>query len=300
MALEVKENIVINDPDGLVSEFTDVTGVYSTNNTGGYGTPNIDYGDVEMVRVKVGNYQNISTEVVIGQAGLSLGQYYEYLKTEGTPKVYDGKTISVGQYFIPHTTGLTVQSGDVFVDTGYYSAPTPPATFLPANTNPILYLNSRQLGQYGSPSVISDNLISAQYEVYDSLQIGGSAVVDVTYMAYSSTVTYGGNTYRLGEVFTASAATAITGTVVKLASSVSQDFVLTYNIDKAINELVIRAKSGDCSCYDDIIEGVLRVRLLLDGLKWQAKSGTLSWMKGQDILDYCTQKINELTNSSCF
>ena len=299
MALEVRTNIVILDPEGKAAEFTDVTGVYSANNTGGYGSPNIDYADVEMVRLKIGNYPAISAETEL-KSGAPLVQYYEYLKTTGTPKVYDNKTIGIGDFFIPHVAGLTVQSGDEFVASGLYSAPILPATYLPASSNPILYLNSVQLGQAGTADVINDNLINLNYEVYDSLQIGGTATVDATYMAYSSTATYGGNTYRLGETFTAGAATAITGTVVKLASSVSQDFVLTYNIDKSINELVIRAKSSDCQCYDEIIEGVLKCRLLIDGLKWQAKSNTLSWLKGQDILDYCTQKINELTNSSCF
>lgn len=300
MALEVRTNIVILDPEGKAAEFTDVTGVYSSNNTGGYGSPNIDYADVEMVRLKIANYPALTAEPVI-PSGAPLGQYYEYLKISGTPQVYDNKTISIGDFFIPHVAGLTVLSGDEFIATGFYSAPILPATYLPASTTPILYLNSIQLGQFSAtPQVINDNLINLNYEVYDSLQIGGTATIDATYMAYSSTVTYGGSTYRLGETFTAGAATAITGTVVKLASSVSQDFVLTYNIDKSINELVIRAKSGDCQCYDEIIEGVLKCRLLIDGLKWQAKSNTLSWLKGQDILDYCTQKINELTNSSCF
>jgi hypothetical protein len=244
MSLLPKNNLEIVDPFGEIINFTDTTGGYATNNTDGYGTPNLTYAQVGGVNLLIGNYVNIVPSAL--GVGAALVPYTQYIKTSGTAKTYDGKSIAVGNYIVPHTTGLVVAAGDTFETTGYYNPLITPSRWKPTAAGTPLYLNTQELG-YTTLGVIPDSILTLQYEVYGIVNTssGFTAAIGTKYLVTGTgNVTYSGSTYRQGEIFTASAATAValvagTGTfgVAPYNSGAVSNFQTIYNLETSLVEL---------------------------------------------------------------
>lgn len=302
MTLQVKSCLVNQSSDGKTSSYTDITNSVSTANPNGYGLPNLTYSDIKAVRIRIASYTRIAAAETIG-AGATLEPYTEYIKSMGSAQTYDNKTLTVGSYIIPQVSGLTVATDDEFEVTGNYNPYISPARFLPAATAPVLLLSSDDMGLSNEP--IPNDIYPLQYEVYYNEQNTPIAAVDqVSYIVTSGIVAYLGNQYRTGEVFVASGTTNITtvsgtGKIAQMGSSSSQDFVLLWPLERDISELAIAAKTQYCNCYDSVMNELLKIRILTDGIKFSANNGLISYSKSNDIIKYCEEKIVQLQNNLC-
>lgn len=303
MSLQVRDKLVNESSDGQTGSFTDITNAVSAANPNGYGSPNLAYSDIKAVRIRIASYTRIAAEETIG-VGATLEQYTEYLKISGSAQTYDNKSIGVGNYIVPQVTGLTVASGDEFQVTGNYNPYISPASYLPLSTTPVLLLSSTDMG-LGADEPIPNDIYPVQYEVYYNEQATPVAAVDeVSYIVTSGIVAYLGNQYRVGEVFIASGTTNITtvsgtGKVARLGSSSSQDFVLLWPLERDMAALAISAKTQYCDCYDSVMNELLKIKILTDGVKFSANNGLISYSKSNDIIQYCEEKIVQLQNSLC-
>jgi len=244
MSLLPTNNLEIVDHFGEIINFTDTTGSYAISNTDGYGSPNLTYAQVGGINLLIGNYVNI-TPSALG-AGAALVPYTQYIKTSGASRTYDGKILTVGNYLVPHTTGLVVAAGDTFQTTGYYNPLITPLRWLPTAAGTPLYLSTQDLG-YTTLGIIPDSILTLQYEVYGIVNTSSpfSAVLGTKYLVTGTgNVTYLGNTYRQGEVFTASGTTSVaivagTGTfgVAPYNSGAVSNFQTIYNLETSLVEL---------------------------------------------------------------
>jgi hypothetical protein len=241
MSLMPKNNLQINDPFGEIISFTDTTGGYAVNNEDGYGAPNISYAQVGGINLLIGNYVNI-TPSALG-AGATLVPYTQYIKTSGTAKTYDAKSIAVGNYIVPHTTGLVVAAGDTFETTGYYNPLITRSRWLPTAIGTPLYLNTQELG-YTTLGVIPDSILTLQYEVYGIQNTTSfTAVIGTKYLVTGTgVVSYLGSNYRQGEIFTASNASTVgvvSGAfgVSPYSSGAVSNFQTIYNLETSLAEI---------------------------------------------------------------
>lgn len=235
-------------------EVDNSTGAYLffKDTTPDYGVGgNITYSDVRAVRMVMTNWtgQQNPTTLIEGDA---LEQYREYIKTSITTSVYDNKTITLSQFFIPFIDGLTVLAGDTFETTGAFSTYINPTEYLPTNTFNVFPI---PLSYWGitDRTTFEDMVYGLQYEIYvdtDPVTLA-NVVNEKQYIVYGTTGTaiWNGNTYRIGEVFIASDNGAISFTgdaVVKvLEASVNNYFAITYDIE---NRVAIYVADNRCAC----------------------------------------------------
>ena len=96
-------NLEIDNSNGESVIFTDTS-------------TDIVYGGIVAVRFQFGN--NLEPTEVLSTGDLS--QYRKYIKTEGTPSVYDNKTESAGSIYIPFID-VAINSGDTWEYLQIYS-----------------------------------------------------------------------------------------------------------------------------------------------------------------------------------
>ena len=241
MSLLPTNNLEIVDPFGEIINFTDTTGGYATNNTGGYGSPNLTYAQVGGINLLIGNYVNIVPSAL--GVGAALIRYTQYIKTSGASQTYDGKIVTVGNYFVPHVTGLVVAAGDTFQTTGYYNPLITPLRWLPTAAGTPLYLSTQDLG-YTTLGVIPDSILTLQYEVYGIVNtVAFTTVLGTKYLVTGTgIVSYLGSNYKQGEVFTASGTSTVgvvSGTfgVAPYNSGAVSNFQTIYNLETSLVEL---------------------------------------------------------------
>lgn len=282
--LELNTSLVAGGT-GTTAIFKDITGTTAPNSYGKSG--NITYSDVDAVRLKTSTLSSIETTTVL-EAGDSFTQYVEYICTDGNGTI-DGKGISVGEYFVPQISGLSVPSNMEFEATGYYVYPIL-ATWLPTANETALTLSLSQLNQSGS-TTLEDSVYTIEYEVYKDRFTGTQAAVDgQSYMVLSSTATYDGNTYRAGEVFIATDTTNIVaaGNVVLLAGAVTQYFTITWNILQSLFDLV---PFKDVSLQESIFE----IRLQLEGLENSCATNNVSYEYSSQLIERIQKQVTALT-----
>jgi hypothetical protein len=304
MAIELKQNIEINNPDLNVLEFYDVTGAYSTVNTGGFGSPNITYANVTRARIKVALYPAQDNPQTLS-SGESFVQNVEYIKTLGDSSTIDNKVFTIGDYFVPHTSGLTVPTDDEWETTGYIVIDILPATWLPNSSNNPLYVSLSNLQQVAD--TIQDGIYTVEYEAYQSVSaLPQSAVNENTYIVIGTgTVSYNSNTYRSGEVFTAVNANTITvasgsASVGKLNASNTRDYILVPNIESVLSEMVVLATQSSLNVDEDTQKEAMWMRMIVDATKYQYWSGAINFTYAQTIIEQIGQTATRLRNSLSF
>ncbi len=246
-------DLQIDNFDGQTLFFKDTTTNY------GVGS-NINYSDIKAVRFLASTYDGLQNPSSL-KAGDTLNQYQQYIKTSVATSTYDGKSITLGDYFIPFVSGLTVLVGDTFDTTGVTTFF--PPNYLPTNAQNILNIFTSWYGI--SDSVFDNTVYGLQYEIYiDTNPDPISAVTANKQYIVTGTVgvvTYNGNTYRIGEVFIASDSGAITfggDTNVKvLIASVNKYFTFIWPLKTRLFQLIV---NKDCACdmyfnktYDQIM-----------------------------------------------
>jgi hypothetical protein len=273
MPLLPKIQLNEKDPNGKIVQIPDETGSQQANNTGGFGSPNISYADAK-ARFRIGEYNRLSNLVTLSTGALLANT--EYIKTSGLPQVYDNKTIGIGDIFAPRLN-INIVSGDKFETTGFYIPFIPKSVWTPSATI-YLYLNSEQLG-FSGLGIIQDTVLPIVYEVYGvEATTSFTPVLDRQYLVTGTgTVTWGGNTYRQGEVFVTSTVSTVasgSGTfgVSPLEGSYYNVFQTTYNVKMQAKDLTvsnIRSPQPNGAKYNDIlgdINGRLNSISLVDGL----------------------------------
>jgi hypothetical protein len=294
--LLLKTKVEINTPLLDVIDFFDATGVYYLANAGGYGSPNIDYSDIGKVRLLVAFYPNqIKKQTLNG--GL-FDKDKEYVKVDGEPSTVDNKTYTVSNVFTPMISGVSVPVGDVWEWTGRVVINSD--TYVPNNLNNPLYISVSDLQQ--DSDTIQDGIYTIEYEVYENQNaLPFSAVAGVTYIVGGSgLVSYNSNTYRVGEVFTASNANSITAvsgspSVFKLYTAKTKDFVLIPNLEDSINRIVIKASNTNLDA--DVQSEIFSANIVMLACKYAAFTEAINYSFTQSMITNTTANINRLRNS---
>jgi len=138
--IELRTSNIIYDAENTL--FRDTTGNTATYAYGQNG--NITQGDIEAVRLVIGNYSRLNSLTDLN-AGDTFVQFTQYMKTVGSSSTINGKSFVVGDIFVPQVANLVVPSGDTWQTTGYY-VPQILATWLPTTTEIPLNLNVTELG----------------------------------------------------------------------------------------------------------------------------------------------------------
>jgi hypothetical protein len=273
MPLLPKIQLNEKDPDGKIVQLLDETGSQQANNTGGFGSPNISYADAK-ARLRISNYNSYFNLIELSTGTLLANT--EYIKIGGSPKVYDNKTLGIGD-IIASRLNLNILNGDTFQTTGFYIPFIPKTLWTPSATVP-LYLDNEQLG-FSGLGIIQDTVLPLVYEVYGvEATTSFTPVLNRQYLVTGTgTVTWGGNTYRQGEIFittTVSTVASSSGTfgVSPLEGSYYNTFQTTYNLEKQIKDLNVSNISSPQphnAKYNDIIGNIysrLNSITLVDGL----------------------------------
>jgi hypothetical protein len=154
--------------DGTGAIFNDITG--STDSTAYGQNGNIVVSDVAAIRLKIATFTSLSGLAML-KAGEKFTQYKEYQKTGGQSSVVDGKTLYVGNSFVPRSKNLVVPTGDIWVETGYYVYPYID-TWVPNEYQVQNNISLSKLNQSGS--AVYDDIYTYTYEIYFDIQ---SAVI---------------------------------------------------------------------------------------------------------------------------
>lgn len=284
MALLPKINLYQNSEDNSVVEILDTTGLYATNNSGGYNTPNLAITSAYGV-LRVGNYLSLQNLNSVSSGNLT--QYKEYIKTTGTNKTYDNKVIVVGSVFTPFIS-VAVQSGDTFKETGYYYSPL--GTWRPSVTTPI-YLTSENLG-LGISNVITDTIFPIEYKIYGAILTNPTTTIGTEYLVQSNSTTWGGNTYRKGEIFIASVASAVVGTVSPYAGGYYNTFQTSFNITQQLKDLIVSNINNPKPQNEQFQMEIARLYSRIEAMNWNNGLGNVSQTNAydniQDIANTCT------------
>ena len=293
MALILKDLLSIQSSDGSYAQFQDLTGTYSLySNPGGYGSPNPSGG---YSRIKIATKTSIESATT--PAGTYFTQYKEYIRTGGGKILVDSKYVSVGEYFVPQTATVVIAGGDEsnWLETGYIVYP---FLFEPDGTDTAQQIVPGNIGQ--SNATIDDDVYCVEYQVYAAPdKVGASATSGVTYLVWGSstdTITYvdadGTNTFRGGEIFTASntaTITSATGTpaVYALNSALSSFAVLTYNLEY---DMLTLFSTIPPSAMDELYKIVAR----LAALKQAAYTSNVSLTDAGNMLADLQARVSQL------
>lgn len=281
MALELKTQIL---PTALGDSlaFKDITG--STSSTGYSQGGNIAYASVTGIRLKLATYLSMRSPATLASG--SFTQYKEYQLT-GASCTINGKSFSTGNYFVPQSADIGVVS--TWVETGFYVFP---HSWLPTASEVALDISIAELGETGT--TVEDAIRELQYEVYYQEQTPTIAATNgATYLvAGTGSVLYQGNTYYVGEVFTAFNTSNITTasgspTLKTLYATTNQYFASLYNVEQSLYEVIVSAFSRISISQEEILE----IRLMLEAIKNMASTNNISLIKAQDLLVYAKDKV---------
>lgn len=276
------------NPYGTICYFWDRTGETAPNAYGMNG--NISMSAVSGVRIKIGTATTIQNPTTL-TSGETFLQFHEYQKTAGSSQVIDGKTCVVGTVLVPQITGLTVPSGDTWETTGYY-VPQILTSWTPTPSQVPLSLTINELGQSGS--TVQDNCYIFAYDIFiGPFTTPTTAVVNDTYLVTVATCTYEGNTYRAGEIFTATVGSTITpvgtgATVSVLEATTASYAILVYNLETAaLLNIESKGNTGDLNYWADIYG----IQQQIQALQFGAATLNIDFTVVNDLITSLTNQV---------
>lgn len=232
------------------------------------------------------NITTVGEDVV---AGGTLEAFKKYIKTSGTAKVYDAKTIGVGGIYIPRADTI-VLSGDSFE---YLNATVKPLGYLPSLTLLTIVPSDLLLDDV----IFPNDVYALQYETYvDTSPSTLSNLVDETqYMVVGSgTCVYNGNTYYQNEMFIATdnSAVSFTGSanLKVLLESRNKFFTFNWLLTQSFYQLVLYRLGLNC-CEDNEIIKKIQSKLL--ALEWTNYTQEISITKSLQTMNWVEDKIND-------
>jgi hypothetical protein len=272
--------------NGTGMMFNDITG--ATSPTAYSKNGNINYADVDAVRIRVALFENM-----IGATSITYGntftQFVEYVKTAGTTSLINGKYLSAGDYFVPQTANIAVPVGDTWLPTGYY-VPQILFSWLPTAAQIPLSLSLAQINQPNN-TILSDGIYTINYEVYkDSFTGSQAAVIGTQYMVISGSSTYQSSTYYPGEVFIATVASNIisSGNIVIMDATSTGFHIITYTLISSILLLLQRESVRNNVVVQD---QVYDIRVELEALYYSASTNNLSYTYATDLIQRLTDSV---------
>lgn len=301
--LRIKPQILFDFNTGETFKIGDYTGVYNpTFNPTGWGTPNIAASAVNYVRVIFGTYlkeqtaNSNATEIIAGT---------EYRVVGTGSFTYDTKTYNAGDVFISMATGTpTLPTTIVLEETGRFQ---PITNFVPLDVTSSDFTPSL-LGI--DDTVFPDTIGNLQMDIYTTETAAPNGSVSAgTYIVKGSvgqTITTGGVTYRVGEVFTKGSSFAITGTgsVVEYNDTTVDAngnpdyvyFLFGYHAFQALITMSMKLADNCCNCKDEIRENYVEAMNLWVSIVNQLASidGQIDISGSQIKLDRIVQ-LNELS-----
>jgi len=311
MTLIPKLNITQDTDTGLNILINEITGNYTSENTGGYGGTNPAITDVTVVRFLFSSYltetqadQNV-TECVAGYE-------YEVWGTGAGDVVVDDKTFVLGDVFILEVDATPVIGDDLYLkETGRFSFIT---DFLPADGSVEVTPSSMGIDETTFP----DSVYHAKYEVYTTDYLQSAPFPAGTYYVLGDAlnvieVASTGYKYNAGEVFTVDGSdtfTDVTGTnsVCKLNAYVTYNFPLFYNAIVLYNSIQQEYVSDTCAnkpCLEQKLFKMntlsLRLQLLGEGLysyRLQLPLWIFNFLLGT-ILNNCLVPSGYSKNNHC-
>lgn len=267
-------------------QFTDITPNYGVDS-------NIAVTDVKKTRFLCQhNLVNTPTTLVEGD---TMVQYQQYLKTGGSPSVYDNKTLGIGSLFIPFVE-LTVNAGDEWEKMTVFSKPT---DFLPTVGKAPFTLDTSYFGL--ETSYFTDDIYGLQYEVYidTSPTTLPNVVIDTQYIVVGDgTAVYNGNTYRSGEVFVAvdNGAVSFTGTanLKQISSSVQKFYTIIWELENQYNNVILD-RVETCVCDDETQILLNKIKAEMDAIKFANYTQRVSVNLGLQTMSWIREKLNQLS-----
>jgi hypothetical protein len=251
--------------------------------------------DIKAVQIIIGNYRDfiIGEQITEGQ---ELLQWYEYQSMTLDAFTYDNKVIPFMGTFIPFISGITVQSGSVFVKTGNYSVYT---TWLPTENKVPYVLDVENMGIEGINGVINDGVYWCTYSTYVDTDPNPlvTALDSVQYIVYgtSGTVTVNGNTYRIGEVFLPDGNGTISATgdaELKVLNGIRFIFfTCTYIVQKRLADLQVYIFRNNIQ-DDDLTYRIQVMYTKLEGVKLASIQNFTSAGVMQEVINDVTNELN--------
>jgi hypothetical protein len=205
----------------------------------------------------------------------------------------DGKSIAVGDYFVPQAANIAVTG--TWQTTGFYVYPfnwTPTAAQTPLTISP------SQLNEVSD--TILDSVRLMEYEVYYPQQTPTIAAVNGnTYLVTGTgTVTYNGNVYKPNETFTATNTLSITRTgtaVVKvLYATVTQYYTTLYNVYQELYNVTVSSFNKKCQCGYDMNTKIVLVRTQLEALNNMSATNNVSLTLSNEMLEFLTGEVTQM------
>lgn len=292
-------------PAGDEIVFKDVTGTSSASSYGMSG--NIAQNQVTALSVLIARLSDVNNQTEL-RAGNKFSIYVQYQKTAGSSSVIDGKTFTIGDTFIPRLASFVVPSGtgDVWMTTGYVYIPT---AYTPESTDPA-YFSISDLNQQGS--YIADDLYITSYSIFYD---GGTEYPDVafinqgdardaydgaTYKVIAGSVTYDGNTYYAGEMFTASRPTTISpiGATIAIQYAATVYYKpLLYSTTQDLFTCVTAAIAQNAYGRQGLSRQILSLRLLIESLDNAAYTNNVSFTQMSDNIAFLQTELNTLIST---
>lgn len=277
--------------DGTGAIFNDITG--QTDSTAYGQNGNIAINDVTAVRIKIATFTSLS-ELAMLKADEKFTQYKEYQKTGGEASVIDGKTLYVGNSFVPRLENLIIPTGDTWIETGYYVYPFL-YTWLPGSLpNTISFSKLGQTGPY-----VNDDVYSYTYEVYYNSVSGYlESTVGAVYLCTDGSSSYKGNTYYAGDIFYAvdSSEILIDGFIAQLYASTDAYSVLSFNTKSSLYQLVVEKAGSNClKCWTEINN----IKTQLDAIGFMSETGNVALGPASKTLEWVNDSIRNFPTCNC-
>lgn len=261
MALSSLLYITQDYSTGDLVRIDEITGLYSVDNTGGYGAPNPSMSAINKTRFLFSSYV---TESTADQNITECLANVEYVVngTGSNTVVVDTKEFVLGDIFVLRADATPViGDGLTLAQTGRYGYV---PTFLPAD----IYLEVSP-SEFGlSDLIFPDSSYKTTYELYSTSVSAGAGIAAGTYIC-SGAVTIGTAVYAEGEVFTKTSPFTFTGAdIYAFEADVTYNFPLLYNSVASRNNIANQYVQKNCKCKDALGQKLFKIDTRLEAIRF--------------------------------
>lgn len=285
MALGLKLYITQDLNEGDLVRIDDITGDYTTENTGGYGAPNPNDSDVNKVRFLFSSYlteQNAAEGVLECQAN----KEYEVVGSGEETVVVATQTYVLGDKFILMDDATPVIGEGLSLNETGRVAYTP--DFLPVD-----FYTTFNPSAFGVNALtFPDSTYFAVYQVFTTLRSAGSTPAG-TYIVTTGSISISGVVYNAGEVFTQGGTFSFTGNdIAEYNAEVDYAFPLYYEAFQARNEVALKY-ANSCNCDNGMTYKLMKIDNRFEAIKQNFENDINSDYSGTQVL---LSEIIEIAN----
>lgn len=276
MALALKLYITQDLNEGNLVRIDDITGEYTAENTGGYGSPNPRMIDVNKTRFLFSSYLT-ETNAAQGVLECEANKEYEVVGSGEETVVVSTQTYSLGDKFVLMDDATPVIGDGLSLNETGRFAYTP--DFLPSD-----FYTTFNPSAFGIDALtFPDSTYFSTYQVFTTLRSAGSTPAG-KYIVTTGSITTGGVTYLAGEVFTMTGTFTFTGNNIALYDSeVDYAFPLYYNAFQAQNGVVLKY-AASCNCDDALTYKLMQINNRFEAIKQNFENDINSDYSGTQVL----------------